>query len=155
MSGYCPAGKCECENIVTPLGFKYCSIPEIDAAIDVYEVCPWPSRRVRVKGEPWRGHFSPETEKGIDRVLKMGEAMRNGTYEMDSFNRAYAAGRLSGLREAREAVEKLLPDFLVGVDCSGGFNKPVHLVEVGAHKRGAILAAIDRLMEGDKKEVEK
>ena len=61
---------------------------------------------------------------------------------------AYAAGLAEGIRRAREAVGELLPDFLVGVDCSGGFNKPIHLVEVGAYKKGTALAAIDAV-EGE------
>jgi len=55
-----------------------------------------------------------------------------------------ADARREQAEKDREEVEKLLPDFLVGVDCSGGFNKPVHLVEVGAYKKGTILAALDR-----------
>ncbi len=59
-------------------------------------------------------------------------------------------GFADAIQQCREAVEKLLPDFLVGVDCSGGFNKPIHLVEVGAYKMGTILAAISKVGEGVK-----
>jgi hypothetical protein len=31
-----------------------------------------------MKNESWEGHFSPETEEGIQRVLKMGEEMKKG-----------------------------------------------------------------------------
>jgi hypothetical protein len=60
-----------------------------------------------------------------------------------TYNDGYAAGLAEGIRRCREAVGELLPDFLVGVDCSGGFNKPIHLVEFGAYKEGTVLAAID------------
>lgn len=88
MSGYCPAGKCECENKITLL---YGSGVLIDAcklnqrltegSLKLYDVCPWPSRQVRV-----------EPQGDCDKCPK---------------DDAYAAGRLAGLREAREAVANI------------------------------------------------
>jgi len=31
-----------------------------------------------MKPEVWEGHFSPETEEGIRKILKMGEEMKKG-----------------------------------------------------------------------------
>jgi hypothetical protein len=31
-----------------------------------------------MKNEPWKGHFSPETEEGIRKVLELGEKMKKG-----------------------------------------------------------------------------
>lgn len=114
MSGYCPAGKCECENKITLL---YGSGVLIDAcklnqrltegSLKLYDVCPWPSRQVRV-----------EPQGDCDKCPK---------------DDAYAAGRLAGLREAREGVEQLAethPDINVSADN-------------GWVKLSVILAAID------------
>lgn len=31
-----------------------------------------------MKTETWKGHFTPETEEGIRKILKMGEKMKKG-----------------------------------------------------------------------------
>ena len=133
---YCPAGKCECMFFHSPI---YCGWPSGETSIDRMEVCPWPSRQQIV--EPPVDFGKTDERSFLELALKTNWA--SGESQWKFIHAVFTAGLAEGIRRCREAVEKLLPDFLVGVDCSGGFNKPTHLVEVGAHKRGAILAAID------------
>lgn len=91
MSGYCPAGKCECNAYFVSYNehgkTEACSVSVID--LSKYEVCPWPSRQVRV-----------EPQGDCDKCPK---------------DDAYAAGRLADLREAREAVADVPEVTMLGV----------------------------------------
>jgi len=102
---YCPAGKCECDNRENGLCRTPCSA-FYDGINKEWEVCPWPSRQKRidgVKGESWRGVFSPELEKSIERLLAMGERMKRGENE---YAACYAAGLVHQAKVDREAVNK-------------------------------------------------
>jgi hypothetical protein len=86
MSGYCPAGKCECGNIKDDGGTIRCIAYVLTytvggSVISEFEVCPWPSRQVRVE---------PQKPDAVD-----------------AHNAGFAAGRSAGLREAVEAVKKI------------------------------------------------
>lgn len=111
MNRYCPAGKCECRHLKTSVtkmpdhSVTWCELLGFGLLVDDMDVCPWPSRQVRV-----------EPQGDCDKCPK---------------DDAYAAGRLSGLREAKEAVNEIL-------GALGHYLQPI------------IIAAIDRLMEDGK-----
>jgi hypothetical protein len=121
MNRYCRAGKCKCENFIVSNivdnAPPFCHLAgESYYPIKHYEECPWPSRQVPV--------IKPIKLELTD----YGRGWKEG----------HAAGRLAGLREAREGVEQLAethPDINVSADN-------------GWVKLSVILAVIDRLMEG-------
>jgi hypothetical protein len=88
MSGYCPAGKCECENFDNGNNENRLFCHAVDLPLDVYliEVCPYPSRQQVV---------GPQ---------KMYGAM----------DIAFAAGRAEGIREARETLSKMAEEYIDG-----------------------------------------
>jgi len=126
MSKWCPAGKCECENIVSPHG--YCSIPEVDAAVDVFEVCPWPSRQVGV--EP-----PAASEKNIHPLFTSSEKFESdlnhfAKIQYDAgFAEGFAAGRAYQSGKDVDAVEKLVeshPD--INVNIENGWIKLLNII---------------------------
>lgn len=86
---YCPFGKCQClhyEN--TPSHFKFCR--GIGRFVEFSpEVCPWPSRQVRL-------------EPVADDPCAKCTCIDHG----DSFAKGHAAGCLEQARAMKEAVDK-------------------------------------------------
>jgi hypothetical protein len=120
MSGYCPAGKCECDlwhpnPDIPELGLFGCR--EVGDKLIGYQImrlgyCPWPSRQVRMDIETKR-------DKAVGKMI----------------DRTYEYGLAEGIRRCREAVEKLVdshPDINVNA-------------ENGWVKLSVILAAIDAM----------
>jgi hypothetical protein len=140
MSGYCPAGKCECENKITLL---YGSGVLIDAcklnqrltegSLKLYDVCPWPSRQVRVEPQGDCDKCPKDDAYAAGRLAGMQEAMEA----------VHAAGRLAGLQEAMEAVANIRLRF----DSDTPGNVDLTLPEF-QWVRDKAIAAIDRLMGG-------
>jgi len=86
---YCPAGKCECE--LWDNFHNHCHLHGGTFDVD-WEVCPWPSRQVRVE---------PVEELGTNRIYANG----------------YAAGRAYQSGKDVEAVNGVVP--FREFDCSG------------------------------------
>lgn len=120
---YCPVGKCECGHLKTSVtkmpdhSVTWCELLGFGLLVDDMDVCPWPSRQVRV-----------EPQGDCDKCPK---------------DDAYAAGRLAGLREAREAVANIRLRF----DSDTPGNVDLTLPEF-QWVRDKAIAAIDRLMGG-------
>jgi hypothetical protein len=114
MNGYCPAGKCECgrymESVLTG---EYCSFGW--EPTNRFEQCPWPSKQISL---------DVISKEEVDLLIDLQKST------------AHAAGRLAGLREAREEVAKVL-----------SWKSNTSGIEWDCHRDDA-LAAIDRLMEG-------
>lgn len=106
MSGYCPAGKCECEKYDN----GFCYYGRTPLAPMAFSVCVYFTERIQ------------------DAKLK----------------EARTSGRLAGLREAREAVEKLKP---IKSWESDGEKFTDIWIDIDNRTRSAALAAIDGLME--------
>jgi hypothetical protein len=123
MSGYCPAGKCECNAYFVSYNehgkTEACSVSVID--LSKYEVCPWPSRQQRIE----------KPLLGIEEEQRV-------------FNHGHAAGRLAGLREAKEAVDSV-PRWRKS-ETTGTSANPNGFT----FQYDSVLAAIDRLMEDGK-----
>jgi len=95
---YCPAGKCFCDRYsegsrdhYAPIRFCTCtdSIPAHQIMLNYFEVCPWPSRQVRLEVE------NVKTLPGY----KLGAT----------------AGLAEGFRRAREAVENVVTYSVIGI----------------------------------------
>jgi hypothetical protein len=122
MSGYCPAGKCECGwyGTQTEAWTNFCGAIGRYMEFDP-EVCPWPSRQQRIE----------KPLLGIEEEQRV-------------FNHGHAAGRLAGLREAKEAVDSV-PRWRKS-ETTGTSANPNGFT----FQYDSVLAAIDRLMEDGK-----
>jgi len=77
---YCPAGKCECLHFHLP---HHCGLPDPhfgETNLEQIEVCPWPSRQMRVEIE--------------------------SVYHIKTYDDGFAAGRAYQSEKDREAVKK-------------------------------------------------
>jgi hypothetical protein len=122
MSGYCPAGKCECKNFVSiwrglmkgaPITSQACNldIRLSEGSLHLYEVCPWPSRQVPVRpyaedcaaqeAEKQEGRYCPDTKRNCQFLTPTPE-------ELDEMlGIAKNAGRRAGIEECMEAVKHI------------------------------------------------
>lgn len=120
MNRYCPAGKCECGRYMgSVLAGEYCSLGW--EPTNRFEQCPWPSKQISL---------DVISKEEVDLLIDLQKST------------AHAAGRLAGLREAREAVDNMLSDTWI--------TAPHSVVEEPFISRDKALAAIDRLMEDGK-----
>jgi len=103
MSGYCPAGKCECNlwkpNLKTPeLGMFACRKHEdqlIGYQIMRLGYCPWPSRQVPVK---LNGRYCPDIKRDCQYLTPSAEELN------EMLAKAKATGRLAGIEGCIKAV---------------------------------------------------
>ena len=100
---YCPAGKCECG----------CFYEEgrcwTDSSHEVIpegaEVCPWPSRQVRVEPQAMT-ELQTKLHEVKSKIMEM-EIREHIKMEDEKYNAAYLAGRREQARVDRDAVEKI------------------------------------------------
>jgi len=93
---YCSAGKCECEHLrIAEHGLhrQLCTACGPTLVLTDFEVCPWPSRQVRVEPMP--------TSTESPYLIPMNETVEQ------TFDRGFTAGRREQARVDREAVEKI------------------------------------------------
>jgi hypothetical protein len=112
MSGYCPAGKCECKKFVE--ANTCAALLEYHVAgswIDNWEVCPWPSRQVPVRpyaedcaaqeAEKQEGRYCPDTKQNCQFLTPTPE-------ELDEMlGIAKNAGRRAGIEECEKAIMEI------------------------------------------------